>query len=134
MSTLNIEAKNAMLRYSRLRSPEEACGLIFVKDDQVLVVECNNVAEMRRWEYSIPSIEQARLLDHWVHGQGYSWWGIWHSHPNENSKCYPSPKDQLEAAYEELNYVIVLPRDDEIRVFNIEHHGEFTAVTEVTDA
>ena len=108
----------SMLADVQLRAPEEACGLLGGKDNQVLaVVPIANIAKSRT-RFRMEPGEQLRAFQQFE-AQGLEIFGIYHSHPAGPGQ--PSETDIAEDYYPDAAYLIWSRHNDnwECRAFRL---------------
>ena len=103
--SLSYEHFRQILEHTRAEAPNEACGLLAVRDHCVThVLPAANVAENPLVGYLMDPEDQLRHF-HMIEEQALDLLGIYHSHPA--SEAYPSPTDLSMAYYPEAVYAIV---------------------------
>lgn len=97
-----------------LGNPDRECCGLLAGDGAVIseVFPATNAAKNCTNAYEIPPEELFRLLRA-IRGSGFTWMGIYHSHPDGNN--HPSARDIDCAYYPNLAYFIVSPRPDSRR-------------------
>ena len=84
--------------------PNEACGIIAGRDDQVLKLYLMKNAEPSPVSYFMDPTEQFKAMKE-MRSESLTMLGIFHSHPQ--SPAYPSPRDVSLAFYDDVIYIIV---------------------------
>jgi proteasome lid subunit RPN8/RPN11 len=93
--TLSPAAEAAIFAHARRRAPEECCGLLLGKNDDVVeAVPVANVAEDRRRRYQIDPHEHFSVIRE-ARERGLDVIGTYHSHPR--SAAVPSETDRADA-------------------------------------
>ena len=93
-----------MLSHCKAGLPNEACGILAGKGNEVSKIYAMSNIENSPVSYLMDSGEQFRVMKD-MREQKLDIVGIFHSHPS--SAAYPSPKDVGLAFYEEAVYIIV---------------------------
>jgi proteasome lid subunit RPN8/RPN11 len=93
-----------MIAYSKECYPNEACGILAGKDNEVL-----NIYKMKNIEnspvtYMLDSKEQFKVMKE-IRQNNLSMLAIFHSHPS--SAAFPSQRDIELAFYEDVVYIII---------------------------
>ena len=104
--------------HCRACSPNEACGILAGKGNEVSKIYLMNNSEQSPVSYLMDSQEQFRVMKD-MRENRLEMVAIFHSHPS--SPPYPSPKDVSLAFYEESAYVIVglAEREPVLRAFSM---------------
>ena len=111
MLILKNEHIDAIICHAGEIYPHECCGIIAGKDARVeSIIKIRNVV-VSSVEYSMSTTELKGALDE-LDSKGLEFIGVYHSHPT--SVAYPSETDVINAAFPELDYIIVslLDRDN----------------------
>jgi proteasome lid subunit RPN8/RPN11 len=93
-----------MLDHCRAGYPNEACGILAGKDNEVSRIYKLTNVEKSPVSYFMDSKEQFRVMKD-MRENNLSMLSIFHSHPS--SAAYPSEKDRNLAFYEDCVYIIV---------------------------
>lgn len=93
-----------MISHCRDAYPNEACGILSGKDEEVLKVYKMANIEKSPVSYEFDSREHINAIKN-MRENNYTMLAIFHSHPS--SPAYPSAKDVSLAFYEDCIYVIV---------------------------
>jgi proteasome lid subunit RPN8/RPN11 len=111
-----------MLAHCRAGYPNEACGILAGKENQVSKIYEMTNREKSPVSYLLDSKEHIEVIRD-MRESNLSMVGIFHSHPA--SQAYPSPKDVNLAFYEDAAYVIVslATEEPEVRAFSIKEGG-----------
>lgn len=109
---------DAMVSHCRADLPDEACGILAGRGNEVSDIYGMTNREASRVSYLMDSAEQFRALKD-MREKKLDMVGIFHSHPS--SPAYPSPKDVELAFYEDAVYVIVSleGREPVVKGFNL---------------
>ncbi len=107
-----------MLAHCREAHPNEACGILAGRGNEVLKIYKMNNIENSPVSYFMDSREQFRVMKD-MREKSLSMIAIFHSHPA--SAAYPSPKDVSLAFYEDAVYVIasLAGKEPEVKAFSI---------------
>ena len=107
-----------MVGHCREACPNEACGILSGKGNEVSGVYLISNEEMSPVSYLMDSREQFRVMKD-MREKGLSMVAIFHSHPS--SSAYPSSKDVSLAFYEDAVYVIasLAGEEPEVKAFSI---------------
>lgn len=121
-----------MIVHTRSEAPNECCGLLGGKEDQVLriypvrnlpsddpMIEQLKVPSDRRFRYIMDPKEQLQVHKR-MREEKVEMVGIYHSHPH--SPAYPSATDVRLAVYPDVRYFIVSleePARPQVRAFRI---------------
>jgi proteasome lid subunit RPN8/RPN11 len=107
-----------MLAHCREGHPNEACGILAGRGNEVLKIYKIHNLESSPVSYLMDSMEQFRGMKD-MRENSLDMLGIFHSHPS--SAAYPSPKDVSLAFYEDAAYVIVsfAGKEPEVKAFSI---------------
>ncbi len=95
---------DAMLSHCKAGFPNEACGILAGKGNEVSEIYRISNAEKSPVSYLMDPMEQFKAMKD-MREKKIEMVGIFHSHPS--SPAYPSPKDVDLAFYEDAAYVIV---------------------------
>jgi proteasome lid subunit RPN8/RPN11 len=107
-----------MVEHCRAGVPNEACGILGVKDGEVVKVFRMTNASASPVRYSLDPTEQFAVYST-LEKEGWELGGVFHSHTH--TEAYPSPTD-IRLATEDVPYVIVSLAEDppSVRGFRIE--------------
>src|SRR3989337_1562945 len=119
-----------MIRHCIAHKPNEACGLLVMKEGDVARVVLMTNAAQSSTRYAFDSKETLITLE--IEDEGFEW-SVFHSHTR--TEAYPSPTD-IKHATETTPYVIVSIAGDDpvVRAFRIaktdwrDPQGEVTEV------
>jgi len=114
---LSRELADEMIRHCIEGRPNEACGMLGAKEDEIVKVfkMANSSASPVR--YALDPAEQLAVYNA-LDAQGWQLGGVFHSHTH--TEAYPSPTD-VRLASEDVPYLIVslMSEPAEIRAFRI---------------
>ena len=116
---LSAEMVDEILAHCREGLPNEACGLLAGRADQVQRVHLLANVDPSPTSYTIdPAGHFAALQE--AEGKGWDLIGAFHSHTH--APAYPSPTDVVGAAEPDWTWLVVGPMDaePEIRAFRIQ--------------
>lgn len=99
-----------MLSYCRENYPNEACGILAGKDNEVSKIYKMKNIENSPVTYMLDSKEQFKVMKE-IRQSNLSMLAIFHSHPS--SVAYPSQRDIELAFYEDVVYIIISLMGDE---------------------
>ena len=121
MLVIRADLVDAMVAHARADHPDEACGLVALKDGRpTRVIPMTNVERSPTF-YVMDSGELFRAFrDMRDNGEDDEEFVIYHSHTA--TEAYPSRTDVSIAAYPDAHYVVVStrdPHDVELRSFRI---------------
>lgn len=112
-----------IIRQCQDELPNEACGILAGKDEQVeKVFEMSNAQRSPDF-YFMDASEQLKVMKE-IRNSGLEIIGIYHSHVK--SKAYPSAKDVKLAFYPETSYVILSLKEKnnpQIKAFKIQENS-----------
>ncbi len=105
-----------MLRHARETMPEECCGLLIGRDDEILhAVRARNIAAEPRRRFLVDPADHFAAIRR-GRATGLSLVGAYHSHPQGEPR--PSETDRAEAMEDDrFVHAIVAPRRDEIAAY-----------------
>ncbi len=109
---------DAMLSHCRAGFPNEACGILAGKGNEVSGIYKMSNTENSPVSYLMDPAEQFRAMKD-MREKKLEMVGIFHSHPS--SPAYPSAKDMEMAFYEDAVYVIVslINKEPVVRGFRV---------------
>jgi proteasome lid subunit RPN8/RPN11 len=122
-----------MVRHARSCAPDECCGLLLGRDDQIVeAVRARNIAGEPATRFLIDPIDHFAAI-RIARARGLDIVGFYHSHPQ--SAAEPSARDEAEFDYPDRLYVIVSLRTGQadVRLFRFVS-GNFQPVPFVTVA
>lgn len=107
-----------MVAYCRQGCPDEVCGILAGKGNEVSRLFRTRNVESSPVSYLMDSMEQFKIMKA-LREEGLSMVALFHSHPG--SAAYPSAKDVALAFYEDCAYIIISLSDREpvARAFSI---------------
>ena len=112
--------KNELIEHARQAAPQEVCGLLAGRGDNVeRVYKMANTSDTPELCYFMDPKEQLKFTQE-IRQLGHELVGIYHSHPA--SQAYPSGKDVELAFYPEAAYIIISlkdPAQPEINAYRI---------------
>ncbi len=122
---LTREQLRQMLTQASAEAPNECCGLLLGRSDQVLEVFPGRNTHMSPKTYEMDPRDQLHAFQR-MDAQGWDLIGIYHSHPA--TEAYPSKTDRAKALYPDARYIIISLVDHaqpQVRAFRIvEQTGE----------
>ncbi len=115
---ISREHLDSLIRHALEGRPEEVCGILAGRDDEVLEVYRMTNTEHSPTSYFMDSREQFKVMKA-IREQGLKMVAIYHSHPD--TEAYPSARDIGLAFYDDLAYIIIsLAREEPVvRAFSI---------------
>ena len=115
-----------MVAHCRAGYPNEACGILAGKGNEVSKIYRMTNAESSPVSYLMDSKEQFRVMKD-IRGCGLSMVAIFHSHPS--SEAYPSATDVRLASYDDCAYIVLslAGKEPVARAFSIRDR----AITEI---
>lgn len=128
---LTREQADEIVAHCRAWYPKEACGILGMKDGEIVKVFRMTNAADSPVRYALVAQEQ-HLAYKKIEDEGWELGGIFHSHTR--TEAFPSPTDVREA-YEPVPYVIVSLAEEppSIRAFRIEKAGLADAHAEIEE-
>lgn len=107
-----------IISHAREGYPEEVCGILAGRDNEVLQVYRMTNTEHSPTSYFMDPKEQFRVMKE-MRNRGLKMVGIYHSHPV--AEAYPSSRDVSLAFYDDVAYLIISLLNEEpvVRAFEI---------------
>ncbi len=120
MDSIIISRKDIddIIAHAKEGYPEEVCGILAGRDNEVLHVYRMTNTEHSPTSYFMDPREQFRVMKE-MRNKGLKMVGIYHSHPV--AEAYPSSRDVSLAFYDDVAYLIIslLNKEPVIRAFEI---------------
>jgi proteasome lid subunit RPN8/RPN11 len=113
-----------MLDHASAEAPNECCGLLLGKGDDVLEVFPGRNVHMSPKVYEMDPRDQLRAFQR-MDAQGWDLVAIYHSHPA--TEAFPSRTDRAKALYPDARYIIISLADHsqpQVRAFRIEQQTD----------